>query len=89
MMFTDYGINCDKMMRKYSKLHYYYDDISGSCVIPIEVVENSTELHKEILGILSEPHFKNADEAEMNWALEVFNYGEQVCICIRDVESYC
>lgn len=85
---TNFGQKCYNMINSYKELSYYYDEMSGCCVIPIKVLKEKQEILKDVIGILKEDAFVDDNGVYENWALELYNDGEKDCISIRTVESY-
>ena len=88
---TDYGKQCKEIVAKYSNLYDYYDFMSGNIIIPREIFDESSEVREEVFSLLSEQSFLDPDRDLVNWALEVFDTGDEdeKYVSVRIVKSFC
>ena len=87
---TDYGKMLAMIIQSKPLVARYYDKMAGVVNIPIAEFKGNEELRNQVLELLGSGSFVNPyNNADYNFAMEVFEFGGEVLVSIRDVESYC
>lgn len=92
---TNFGKVCLNMVKKYSHIYPYYDDMMGSISMSAATYNSSSELQDEVYALLREPRFKDDQGCPNNWCMEVYEgYDpdtedvEAEMLFVRTVESW-
>lgn len=83
------------MVKKYSHIFPYYDDMMGSISMSVATYNSSSEIQDGVYALLREPQFKDDSGNFNNWCMEVFEGfdpdtedAEAEMLCVRTVESW-